>query len=840
MYSMMFKAFIIIQLIKMISSLQYLSENIFPDIPKFSQSLLNDLCKLNTASTCSCDPSCFKYGTCCIDYLWDANLNENIELYKARYLNAVKPVKYLSCQPLLKLSESKKTFSEWLYMVAECPKETNKKLADLCTNQNKLRFPVIGSNKIVYKNQYCAQCNSVNTYEQLNVTADCIGNKNDTSHITEKYNNCKFKLLNNDIIQFVNYCKENVYDNCTNNSISCRWCNSYVALISYENKCYKNIHCLIEVLQRTPSRFDLCPFITDEFEQQLADHFPYGSNIIPLPRYSVLVSFALSDTEIYNTKKCSKDKAYDVTTNTCVDLVQCIFGFHLEGNTCVPTVDSRAETEWINTSKKILSIEEIKNQCTKNLILDDKTNKEQKIENKYLISNTFNNSHERLFNKSKNISQKKQKNIFTTELYGEDQSRVFPNRLCAEPIISDKESFNISGNCTLYFNASEYSPNNYIVLYARKKSPLYRVVTCKRFHLSKSCNMRRILNYTYFKNKSIFDHETRKVYAAEEYAPLDTGIGVCIQYYSKLLNWIYTAQRVEGYITIVGCSLSILGYIVTMTTYVIIPELNTVPGKSIVCLCFMLLICDMITLSAQSFDQKWCKVSSYLIHFFSLSAQMWCTVLAYDIWLTFSGKNIMRDTNKRRLFYFYCAFSWCNPLILLIIIVLLEKTNILNLGYGANGTCWINSQMGRIVAYIIPVILSTTYATTTLFYTLLRIFKQQKKSGKLLKKSGGEDVSFVKMAVKLILLVGSIEMVGFLQTNSSSETGRAFNTIFKLLFSIFRSFRGVFIFWLYVVTDRVLTIYRDIKRTKSFSSSKRSNIQSILKRKEAFSETSTV
>ena len=806
-------------------------ESLFPDILRFSQSVQYNLCS-ETYSDCSCQESCIKFGTCCIDYLWDNKLNESLDLYKNRFLNTIKKQKHITCQPLLKLFMGENTFSEWFYMVAQCPKEVNKRLSDLCSKQG-YNLPVFGSDKLIYKNRYCARCNRINSYDFLNITVDCLDDISEysTSNITEKYNDCVFKLnKGNEINQYVNMCKENVSDDCTSETIWCKWCSSYSALISHDNKCYKNIHCLLETLQNVSidwqPRFSL--FDTCEPQGNL-----YSYSV--LPRYSTLVSFAAVDTEDIN-RLCNQEEMYDANTDKCVDQIYCAFGYHLEEKNCVHDRNNDNFSDWINSSANILSIDQIKKLCARNIIYVDEYDHERNL-----------NQHDPIFrnllNTSFTRSQRKTSTIFITELYGRDYSRTFMNRLCAEPVVSygDPRKLHISGNCTLYNNISRFSQSDYIILQANKTASTFKIVTCKRYHFSGRCSMRKIFNYTYFSNRSVYDFESGKLYEAEEYAPLDTGIGVCLQPGSSGLKWIHTTQYVESYITVIGCSLSIFGYIFTMATYIVIPELNTVPGKNIVCMCLMLFTCDLIILSTKSDNQYWCRISSYMLHFFALSAQMWSVVLAYDIWSTFSGKNIMRDTNKKVRFYYYCAFAWSIPIGLFLVIILLEKSNTLSLGYGANGVCWINNQMGLIFTYILPVFLSTTYASTTLFYTLFRIFRHKKKSGKLLKKSGGENSSLVKMAIKLVVLLGVIEMLGFFQIKSASDAGKIFNTIFQFLYSISRSFRGVFIFWLYVATDRVLSIYREIKRTRSLSSSRRSTISSFVRKKQTTSsETSTV
>ena len=59
----------------------------------------------------------------------------------------------------------------------------------------------------------------------------------------------------------------------------------------------------------------------------------------------------------------------------------------------------------------------------------------------------------------------------------------------------------------------------------------------------------------------------------------------------------------------------------------------------------------------------------------------------------------------------------------------------------------------------------------------------------------------------------SIQVVGFLQFRNS-EAGWLFTSLFQLLYTIARGFRGVFVALLYIVTDRVFGIYKGIRESR--------------------------
>ena len=111
---------------------------------------------------CDCYESCIKPKTCCIDYLWDRFPLLELHTYLKTFANITKKYKDLSCEhilpPLMIGSDSEK-----LLMVKSC---TNSNNSLRCLNDTdtslEAQFPVFGEDNYLYRNKFCAQCNSVN------------------------------------------------------------------------------------------------------------------------------------------------------------------------------------------------------------------------------------------------------------------------------------------------------------------------------------------------------------------------------------------------------------------------------------------------------------------------------------------------------------------------------------------------------------------------------------------------------------------------------------------------------------------------------------------------------
>ena len=808
--------------------------------------------------TCRCDDKCMEYQECCIDFLWNTNSSETLDKYVERFISESNHERYklVQCKPIIS-GLTGRHVAENVLMVSECRKTSSKQITDKCLN-TRSTIPVLGNDGYIYKNKYCASCQGVSEFDMTNVTAECNNKRNiSSSDIFKQYEDCTFKFVTNTKqSEYVRQCTSSVINKCElNDRKNCQLCRSYTGGIFYNDKCYKNIHCVKE--HEKHSKYDTGNRLIECLDaKSYKTGFAFG---IFLPKYSFLVSFTSGDElkEQNEKSKCPADETYDSISEQCVKELLCAPGHVLIGTVCTKVEEDSDELNDVIHhgihGENITKLQMIKACMNSNIyiLLKSAENSKNDLLNftnhiKKYSTHVYKNSSVIIFKiKQMNINNiiREGQNVkyqlvvtsvpvvYANDLYGFDFSRSFKNsKICAFPIIHQYDSFNISSNCFVFLDNSTLYGTEYILMSKVdidvnkvKKKKVFKLVTCKQFHLESKCALRRIKEYTILSNKTIIDNN-KKMYFVDQYTPLQSGIGVCIlaESVNRLSGWLRVVNAVEGYITIVGCSFSIVGYLVVIITYSVIRELKTVPGKNIVGLCIMLMLSDMLMLSSMSQQQTWCELSAILLHFIALSAQFWAAVVAFDIWSTFHGKSLKRNMRSQKRFICYCLFALICPLCIVVLSITLDKTvQAVNIGYGKFGVCWITNFNARLVTYIIPVVLFTVFTTTLLTYTVFQIFKQSRRSQKLLKKSGGDNLSLARMALKLVLLLGVIEICGLFQVTSSSRGSQIFNSIFRLLYSIARSFRGVFVCLLYVVTDRVFTVYRNVRERRSYNSSTR-------------------
>ena len=127
--------------------------------------------------------------------------------------------------------------------------------------------------------------------------------------------------------------------------------------------------------------------------------------------------------------------------------------------------------------------------------------------------------------------------------------------------------------------------------------------------------------------------------------------------------------------------LSSVALFLTILVYGIIPELNNLPGKILLCLsltflgAMSLLLMIQLIGSIYIIPKLFCTLSSVLLRFFSLSSFSCMTVISIDIWQQFrslnsNGRHLYRTESKnidrimyetRFLFYSLCA--WGGPIL---------------------------------------------------------------------------------------------------------------------------------------------------------------------------------
>jgi hypothetical protein len=97
---------------------------------------------------------------------------------------------------------------------------------------------------------------------------------------------------------------------------------------------------------------------------------------------------------------------------------------------------------------------------------------------------------------------------------------------------------------------------------------------------------------------------------------------------------------IQGYLTVIGLSLSIACLLAVVMTYIHFTTLRTVPGLVLLALSLSLLAYQSLLLASPyvTSGSAGCKAMAILLHWMILSSFAWMTVMSYDVSKTFSRK----------------------------------------------------------------------------------------------------------------------------------------------------------------------------------------------------------
>ena len=120
---------------------------------------------------------------------------------------------------------------------------------------------------------------------------------------------------------------------------------------------------------------------------------------------------------------------------------------------------------------------------------------------------------------------------------------------------------------------------------------------------------------------------------------------------------------------------------------------------------------------------------------------------------------------------------------------------------------FIGNITARVITYIIPLAATLTFSVIVLIAIVIKLYRHKQSVRQVI---GTNTVNIAPLVLKLFFLLGAIEVVGFIQfPDPQSSNQYHINAIFKVLFSFVRSFRGVFIFILFVARNIVIKSLRE-------------------------------
>ncbi|XP_057314119.1 adhesion G protein-coupled receptor L2-like [Hydractinia symbiolongicarpus] len=219
-----------------------------------------------------------------------------------------------------------------------------------------------------------------------------------------------------------------------------------------------------------------------------------------------------------------------------------------------------------------------------------------------------------------------------------------------------------------------------------------------------------------------------------------------------------------------------------------------------VALCISLFISDSIFLLsniARSYKNA-CTCVAILLHFFLLTSHVLTAATAFEFASTFRSRPVARPSKSLKRFVLYCAVAVVCSIIVVLITFILNEIDASYIQYGGKAACWIGNLYGRVFSYIAPVVFVYIFSAVALTYAIRNIHEVNKLNHSAMPKQDKNRYSSGRIAFKLIVYLGIIEIFGIIQISKDnlSNNELIFNSVFQMLFTIIRSFRGVFILML--------------------------------------------
>lgn len=412
----------------------------------------------------------------------------------------------------------------------------------------------------------------------------------------------------------------------------------------------------------------------------------------------------------------------------------------------------------------------------------------------------------------------------------------------------------------------------------------YKIYTCEQFFLHSACLRVEIplqlagKDYKYLpQNGTILlakkNTKEFRTYNASDFIPTENGISVCLDTYitNKITTlkwkpkWVDQAEEAQSYLTMVGCVISVICYIFTIVVYTKAKELHTISGRNIIGICASLLIADILILLTSAVEDndagnrtKLCSVIAYLLHYVLLTAHVWAALISFEVMRTLRhGTSHRRSTLDRRTFTWYCSVAYISPLVALTAVWIVNATGVTDMGYGDNNVCWIGILKYRVMFYLVPVVCIFVFNTIVVVSVLIYLHLHKQRSERLLLNkialssgaTGSPQTTVLKTALKLIFLMGLLEVIGFIQLPCDQETWKAaVHVTVQFVYVCLRAFRGMFVWILYVYLNERAWKYKTCRQSGSYSPkgspvttlTRRSNVNMSNSVKSSFKITQTL
>ena len=783
---------------------------------KTTHNIFSSFIRPAAVSDCYCDKACDDvFQDCCSDYKQSCSMNTKLiddDFYKLKsnWRCVTMNVNTGSCS-------SRR--GSWI--VAQCPKSwPNDQVKTKChnpalalhANSILLYLPVVGAHNLVtYRNQYCALCNNVSTYEFWTL----IFNAN---AIPPPY------YTPNDFVEFIAKNSQFLNGIRPKEGQRIRWCTYPDVISTCPNStseedmkdCVQGTVGLVKgFLSKGIFKNKACALCNgNSFTCGVSEKAvnPCSVDGSAISRAISLRDYGVSMT----TKSCRKNEVYDTLLRKC------------RHTYVINTLNSGSADEYQVTMSVLTK-------TTGGLFIDYfslekslsdyfKVNKSQINDLKSIQNNAVDNP-ETVFTFKIQLSQKQSLILATdVKLNGSSNETTTLRRLFRFSEVFQLpvgfQTFTIYRqkirqiSCTRpqVYQHGEYIFHDYLKIRILSTGAIFEqfeyymnstvknasVTVCSKF-VSHQCNGSYIkLNSSefHFTNNLTLVYNSL-VYEFGDYVYDNGMVYICVNFERE-----YTSNNGDNtpkddlalvILTWIGFILSVIGLLVLFITYIIFKELRTLPGKNLMNLSISLCLAETLWLVGSALDNypTTCTAVAIVNHYFFLAFFTASSVIAFHSCLVFGRKMTIRRSvsENNKIFVIYSLVTWGLPGLFLLIFGLLDRYGVFIIDYGKSVVCWLGTKESKIFLFILPFGMLLLFNLVLFIIVAVRLRENQRSSAKALgKEAKKREKQNVKVCLKLSTLMGFSWLFGLLQVAVETETDA-----FAYLFVIFVSFQGLFI-----------------------------------------------
>ncbi|GFR65465.1 class B secretin G-protein coupled receptor GPRmth5 [Elysia marginata] len=204
----------------------------------------------------------------------------------------------------------------------------------------------------------------------------------------------------------------------------------------------------------------------------------------------------------------------------------------------------------------------------------------------------------------------------------------------------------------------------------------------------------------------------------EQYELSDDGAIVCFDTnrnqpkYPVLSSWreitFKSASLAERVVSLISSSISIVSLAVVLFVYASLSELRNVPGMVVISLSSTLLLSQvlfLLCLYPARISHLFCQVYAAVHHAAWLAAFFWLTCMAINLVCSLHfGVRPSSGTLSSRRFLRMAVVCWGIPFCATTLCFFLDLHDVVSVGYGKAGVCWIGNRRALLYVFVAPVL----------------------------------------------------------------------------------------------------------------------------------------